>query len=64
MDEPRPRPRPRDRRGAWKALVGAPAVALPAVYCYKGRQYVVFVAGAIHPAPKVSDEVIAFALPD
>ena len=29
----------------WKALVDAPAVALPAVYAYKGRQYVVFVAG-------------------
>ena len=28
-----------------RALVDAPAVALPAVYAYKGRQYVVFVAG-------------------
>ena len=29
----------------WKALVDAPAVALPAVYEYKGKQYVVFAAG-------------------
>ena len=29
----------------WKGLVDAPAVALPAVYAYNGRQYVVFVAG-------------------
>ena len=29
----------------WKALVSAPAVALPAVYQHEGRQYVVFAAG-------------------
>ena len=29
----------------WKALVDSPAVALPAIYAYKGKQYVVFVAG-------------------
>ena len=29
----------------WKALVAAPAVALPAIYQYKGKQYVVFTAG-------------------
>ena len=29
----------------WKALVDAPAVAMPAVYTYKGKEYVVFVAG-------------------
>ena len=49
----------------WRALVAAPAVALPAVYEYKGKQYVVFVAGGNSIlSPKVSDEVVAFALPD
>ena len=49
----------------WKALVGAPAVALPAVYQYKGKQYVVFTAGGNSIlTPKVSDEIVAFALPD
>ncbi len=49
----------------WKAAVDAPAVALPAVYEYKGRQYVAFVAGGNSIlSPKVSDQVIAFALPE
>ncbi len=49
----------------WKGLVGAPAVALPAVYEYNGRQYVVFVAGGNSIlTPRVSDEVVAFALPE
>ncbi len=49
----------------WKARVAAPAVALPAVYEYKGKQYVVFVAGGNSIlSPKVSDEVAAFALPE
>jgi quinoprotein glucose dehydrogenase len=48
----------------WKGLVSAPAVALPAVYAYEGRQYVVFVAGGNSIlSPRVSDEVVAFALP-
>ena len=29
----------------WKQSVDAPAVAQPAVYTYKGREYVVFAAG-------------------
>src|SRR5688572_26082769 len=29
----------------WKHLVSAPAVALPAIYIYKGKQYVPFAAG-------------------
>jgi quinoprotein glucose dehydrogenase len=47
----------------WKALVDAPAVANPATYMYKGRQYVVFVAGgnAILKQQE-SDQVAAFAL--
>jgi quinoprotein glucose dehydrogenase len=49
----------------WKALVGAPAVALPATYQYKGRQYVVFAAGGNSIlTPRVSDEIVAFALPN
>jgi quinoprotein glucose dehydrogenase len=55
------------RTGAvlWKARVAAPAVALPAVYQYKGKEYVVFVAGGNSIlSPKVSDEVAAFALPE
>ncbi|MDR6634415.1 glucose dehydrogenase [Phyllobacterium sp. 1468] len=49
----------------WKSLVSAPAVALPAVYEYKGKQYVVFAAGGNSIlTPKVSDEIIAFALPN
>lgn len=49
----------------WKALVGAPAVALPASYEYKGKQYVVFAAGGNSIlTPRVSDEIVAFTLPD
>ena len=47
----------------WKAQVDAPAVANPATYLYKGKQYVVFVAGgnAILKS-QASDQVAAFAL--
>jgi quinoprotein glucose dehydrogenase len=48
----------------WKHLVSAPAAALPAIYQYKGKQYVVFVAGGnTRLTPKVGDEIVAFALP-
>ena len=48
----------------WKAQVDAPAVADPATYTYKGRQYVVFVAGGnAILTPRVGDQVVAFALP-
>ena len=48
----------------WKANVDAPAVAIPATYTYKGKQYVVFSAGG-NPllTPRISDQVVAFALP-
>jgi quinoprotein glucose dehydrogenase len=47
----------------WQALVDAPAVANPATYIYKGKQYVVFVAGGnAILKPQVSDQVAAFAL--
>ncbi|RCS21839.1 pyrroloquinoline quinone-dependent dehydrogenase [Phyllobacterium salinisoli] len=49
----------------WKADVDAPAVAMPAIYTYKGKQYVVFVAGGNSIlTPRVSDQVVAFTLPD
>jgi quinoprotein glucose dehydrogenase len=48
----------------WKHVVSAPAATLPAIYQYKGKQYVAFVAGGDSSlSPKVGDEVIAFALP-
>lgn len=48
----------------WKAQVDAPAVANPAVYTYRGRQYVAFVVGGNSILkPEVSDQLIAFALP-
>lgn len=49
----------------WKHLVSAPAVSLPAIYEYKGRQYVTFaVGGNSILTPRVSDEVVAFSLPN
>lgn len=49
----------------WQAQVSAPAVALPAIYEYKGKQYVTFTAGGNSIlTPRVSDEVVAFSLPD
>ncbi len=49
----------------WKHIVDAPAVAQPAVYTYKGRQYVVFAAGGNGIlTPRLSDQLVAFALPN
>jgi quinoprotein glucose dehydrogenase len=48
----------------WTGLVDAPAVSTPAVYNYKGREYVAFaVGGNSILEPKVSDQTIAYALP-
>lgn len=48
----------------WSAQVDAPAVAIPATYTYGGRQYVVFTAGGNSIlTPRVSDQLVAFALP-
>jgi quinoprotein glucose dehydrogenase len=48
----------------WSAMVDAPAVATPASYTYKGRQYVVFTAGGNRGLSKrISDQLAAFALP-
>jgi quinoprotein glucose dehydrogenase len=48
----------------WSAQVDAPAVAIPATYAYRGKQYVVFtVGGNSIMSPRVGDQLIAFALP-
>jgi quinoprotein glucose dehydrogenase len=48
----------------WRAQVDAPAVSIPAVFDYKGKEYVVFTAGGNSILePKVSDQLVAFALP-
>jgi quinoprotein glucose dehydrogenase len=48
----------------WQSLVEAPAVAEPAVYTYKGKEYVLFAAGGNSILePKVADQLIAYALP-
>jgi quinoprotein glucose dehydrogenase len=48
----------------WKAHVDAPAVAQPAVYTYKGKQYVVFAVGGNGIlTPRLSDQLVAFSLP-
>ncbi|RAK61769.1 pyrroloquinoline quinone-dependent dehydrogenase [Phenylobacterium hankyongense] len=54
------------RTGAelWSARVDAPAVANPATYTYKGRQYVLFTAGGNSiMSRRVGDQLAAFALP-
>jgi quinoprotein glucose dehydrogenase len=49
----------------WKGLVDSPAVAMPAVYTYKGKQYVVFAVGGNGIlTPRLADQVVAFALPN
>ena len=49
----------------WKAQVDAPAVSIPAVFDYKGREYVLFTAGGNSIIkPQVGDQLIAFALPE
>jgi quinoprotein glucose dehydrogenase len=48
----------------WSAQVDAPAVAIPATYTYRGKQYVVFtVGGNTILSPRVGDQLVAFALP-
>jgi quinoprotein glucose dehydrogenase len=48
----------------WTSLVEAPAAAEPAIYTYKGKEYVVFAAGGDSILePKVTDQLIAYALP-
>ncbi len=48
----------------WRAQVDAPAVSVPTVDTYKGKEYMVFTAGGNSILmPKVSDQLVAFALP-
>jgi quinoprotein glucose dehydrogenase len=48
----------------WQAQVEAPAVSIPAVYTYHGREFVLFTAGGNSILmPRVSDQLVAFALP-
>ncbi len=48
----------------WSDIVQAPSVSTPAVYEYKGREYVAFVGGG-NPIlkPQVGDQVAVYALP-
>jgi quinoprotein glucose dehydrogenase len=49
----------------WSALVDSPAVAMPSTYTYKGKQYVVFAVGGNSILdPRVSDQLVAYALPN
>lgn len=49
----------------WKHIVDSPAVGQPAVYTYKGKQYVVFAVGGNGIlTPRLADQVVAFALPN
>jgi quinoprotein glucose dehydrogenase len=49
----------------WTGQVDAPAVSIPMVYEYGGREYVAFTAGGNSILePKVGDQLVAFALPN
>lgn len=55
-----------DGKELWRVRLPASAHATPMTYLWKGRQYVVVAAGGYSrfPAPKLSDHVMAFALPE
>ncbi len=49
----------------WRHIVDAPAVSQPAIYTYKGKQYVVFAVGGNGIlTPRLSDQLVAFSLPN
>lgn len=49
----------------WSQIVDAPVNSIPAVYTWQGRQYVLFTAGGNQIlAPRVSDQIVAYALPE
>ncbi|MDA9467966.1 pyrroloquinoline quinone-dependent dehydrogenase [Bradyrhizobium sp. CCBAU 53415] len=53
-----------DGKELWSDIVQAPAVANPAVYEYKGREYVAFIAGGnTILKDQVGDQVVVYALP-
>ncbi len=46
-------------------VIIATGLFLPAVYTYRGKEYVLFaVGGNAILTPRVSDQIVAFALPD
>jgi quinoprotein glucose dehydrogenase len=53
----------RTGRELWSAQVDAPAVAIPATYAYRGRQYVLFTAGGNSlMSNRLGDQLVAFSL--
>lgn len=49
----------------WSQIVDAPVNSIPAVYTWQGRQYVLFTAGGNQIlTPRVSDQIVAYALPE
>lgn len=55
----------RSGRELWQADLPAPGMAVPMTYMSGGRQYVVIAAGgSAQVGTKISDAVVAFALPD
>jgi quinoprotein glucose dehydrogenase len=49
----------------WSDLLEAPSIANPAVFIHEGQQYVVFTGGGNEILkPDVSDQVVAYALPE
>lgn len=53
-----------DGKELWSDIVEAPAVSNPAVYEYKGREYVAFIAGGnTILKDQVGDQVVVYALP-
>lgn len=53
-----------DGKELWSDIVQAPAVSNPAVYEYKGREYVAFIAGGnTILKDQVGDQVVVYALP-
>jgi len=49
----------------WKQIVDSPAVSQPAIYTYKGKQYVAFAVGGNGIlTPRLSDQLVAFSLPN
>lgn len=49
----------------WSDIVEAPVNSIPAIYTWQGRQYVLFTAGGNQIlTPRVSDQIVAYALPE
>jgi quinoprotein glucose dehydrogenase len=49
----------------WSVTLDTPAMAVPMTYAVNGKQYVVIVAGgSVLVGTALSDQLVAFALPD